>query len=68
MRRLHLFEILDQPWCPKVVRDGATDFLEHITNFADIYAPVRPLLACGNLARADPGTWLIFVPAVVAPG
>jgi len=44
VRRLHLFEILDQPWCPKVVRDGATDFLEHITSFADIYAPVRPLL------------------------
>lgn len=28
MRRLHLFEIEDQPWCPAVLRDGATAFLE----------------------------------------
>ena len=68
MRRLHLFEILDQPWCPKVVRDGATDFLEHITNFADIYAPVRPLLLAAiwrsgsrnvvDLCSGGGGPWL----------
>lgn len=28
MPRLHLFEIEDQPWCPAVLRDGATAFLE----------------------------------------
>lgn len=44
MRRLQLFEILDQPWCPQAVRDGATDFLEYITNLTDPYAPVRPLM------------------------
>lgn len=44
MRRLQLFEILDQSWCPQAVRDGATDFLEFITNLTDLYSPVRPLL------------------------
>jgi hypothetical protein len=44
VRRLQLFEILDQPWCPQTVRDGATDFLEFITNITDLYSPVRPLL------------------------
>lgn len=44
MRRLQLFEILDQPWCPQAVRDGATDFLEYITNRTDPYAAVRPLM------------------------
>jgi hypothetical protein len=44
VRRFQLFEILDQPWCPQPVRDGATDFLEFITNLTDLYSPVRPLL------------------------
>ncbi len=44
MRRFQLFEILDQPWCPQAVRDGATDFLEFITNLTDLYSPVRPML------------------------
>lgn len=27
MKRLHPFEVMDQPWCPAVVRDAMTDFL-----------------------------------------
>jgi len=41
LRRFQLFEILDQRWCPQAVRDGATDYLEHITNTTDIYSSVR---------------------------
>ena len=41
LRRLHLFEFLDQSWCPQVVRHGATDFLEAITSRGDIYRPVQ---------------------------
>ncbi len=28
MRRLHLFELEDQSWCPRTVRDLATDYLQ----------------------------------------
>lgn len=41
---------MDQPWCPRVVRDGATDYLEHIVALTDGYAPIRPLLI-ESLAR-----------------
>lgn len=41
LRRYHLFEILDQPWCPRPVRDGATAFLEYITSRTDLYSAVR---------------------------
>ncbi|HVJ09439.1 MAG TPA: hypothetical protein VM554_13755 [Acidisarcina sp.] len=44
MRRFQLFEILDQPWCPQAVRDGATDYLEYITRTMDPYAEMRPLM------------------------
>lgn len=35
---------MDQTWCPGVIRDGATDYLEHIIALTDGYAPIRPLL------------------------
>lgn len=44
MRRLHLLEIEDQPWCPPVLRDAATDFLQFTIVAGDVYAPVVPLL------------------------
>jgi hypothetical protein len=39
--RLHLFEILDQQWCPSTVRDGATDCLEAVIGATDVYGSVR---------------------------
>lgn len=44
MRRLHLAEIEDQPWCPRPVRDAATDYLEFMIRLGNAYAPVAPLL------------------------
>lgn len=68
MRRLQLFEFLDQSWCPSAVRHGATDYLEAITNRADIYAPVqsemfRAIAACSaervvDLCSGGGGPWL----------
>lgn len=68
MRRFQLFEILDQSWCPQAVRDGATDYLECITNTTDTYAAVRGILlqairASGSHAVVDlcsggGGPWL----------
>ncbi len=68
MRRLQLFEFLDQSWCPQAVRHGATDYLEAITNRGDIYGPVqgeifRAIEACGaervvDLCAGGGGPWL----------
>ena len=68
MRRLQLFEFLDQSWCPEAVRHGATDYLEAITNRADIYGPIqgeifRAIAACGagqviDLCSGGGGPWL----------
>jgi hypothetical protein len=68
LRRLQLFEFLDQSWCPQAVRHGATDYLEAITSRADIYGPIqgeifRAIEACGarrviDLCSGGGGPWL----------
>ena len=68
MRRLQLFEILDQAWCPQAVRHGATDCLEAIINRSDIYRPIqaeifRAIADCGakrvvDLCSGGGGPWL----------
>lgn len=45
MRRLHLFEIEDQRWCPAVLRDCLTDYLRFVMDRFTPYAPAAPLLA-----------------------
>jgi hypothetical protein len=44
MPRLHLLEIEDQPWCPAVIRDAATDFLQFAIHTGNNYEPVAPVL------------------------
>jgi hypothetical protein len=44
MRRLHLFEIEDQWWCPRPIRDAATDYLAFAEGLSDPYGPAVPLL------------------------
>ena len=44
MRRRHLVELHELSWCPNVLRDGLTDFLEAWIRTRDIYGPIRPLL------------------------
>ena len=44
MRRRQLFEIEDLPWCPAVVRDGMTDYLQFMLDRTQPYATVLPLL------------------------
>jgi hypothetical protein len=68
LRRLQLFEFLDQPWCPQPVRHGATDYLEAITSRADIYRSLRgeifrAVKLCGakrvvDLCAGGGGPWL----------
>jgi hypothetical protein len=44
MARMQLFEIHDQPWCPALIRDALTDFLQTATEFFDTYGPIRSQL------------------------
>src|SRR5262245_31432856 len=43
--RLHLFELEDQPWFPKTVRDLATDYLHFMETTFALHRPVVALLA-----------------------
>jgi hypothetical protein len=68
LRRLHLFEVLDQAWCPQAVRHGATDCLEAVISRSDIYRPIQAeffqaIADCGALRVVDlcsggGGPWL----------
>ncbi len=44
MKRIHFFEIEDQAWCPKILRDGVTDFLQHIVRVFHLYKPITEKL------------------------
>jgi hypothetical protein len=44
VRRRHLFEIHDQPWCPAVVRDAATDYLRLAVEASGQTRTLAPLL------------------------
>ncbi len=44
LRRRHLFEIEDAAWCPRALRDAATDYLQFIVERADPYGRIAALL------------------------
>lgn len=77
MRRLHLFEIEDQSWCPRPVRDAATDFLQLALHVGNNYAPIAPLLRrtierlgtprVVDLCSGGGGPWLRLLPEVNGP-
>jgi hypothetical protein len=46
-RRRQWFEIQDFPWCPNVIRDGVTDYLQFVLSYLNIYTPILPLLLQG---------------------
>ena len=53
MARMHLFELEDQPWCPKPVRNCLTDLLSHHTTSFALYDPIVPVLARGLEATRE---------------
>jgi hypothetical protein len=55
MRRHHLLEIHEQPWCPAAVRSGATDCLRFIATVGRQYQYVLPKLQRA-LAATDSST------------
>ncbi len=44
MRRIHLFEIEDQRWCPRSLRNGLTDMLRFLSDTMGMYQPIVPRL------------------------
>ncbi len=77
MRRLHLLEIEDQPWCPAVLRDAATDFLQFMIVVTDTYLPAVPLLRSAleragtrqvvDLCSGGGGPWASLLPRLDTP-
>lgn len=54
MPRLHLIELEDQPWFPKPVRDGATDFLSFVGSAIEApYSAFVPRLAAAMRKTGD---------------
>jgi hypothetical protein len=45
VRRYQLFEIHDQSWCPKIVRNALTSFLQTAIELLNTYEPIRAQLA-----------------------
>lgn len=45
MKRIHFIEIGDQPWCPRGIRRGVTDYCRFVTEHSGYFNPAAPLLA-----------------------
>jgi len=52
LKRLQIGEIHDQPWCPGVIRNAVTDFLQYSSNHWGQYTPLLPTL-CYFLQRVE---------------
>jgi hypothetical protein len=50
--RLHLFELMDQAWCPRAVRDHSTRYLATVSQKMGLFDAVAPLLHRGLKAGA----------------
>lgn len=78
MRRIQFFEIADQSWCPRIVREGVTDYLQHAIDAGRVYAPAAPVLArvlresgrdaIIDLAAGGGGPWQSLLPVLHAGG
>lgn len=74
MRRRQLIEIEDQPWCPAVIRDGATDYLQFVLDVGQPYGVIAPRLATAlrragasrvvDLCSGGGGPWAKLLPLV----
>jgi hypothetical protein len=72
MKRIHFIEIGDEPWCPRAIRHGVTDYCRFVTEVSGAFNPVAPLLAQAlratgarrvlDLASGAAGPWLGLQP------
>ena len=71
MRRLHLFEIGEQSWCPSALRNGLTDYLTDMIEMGQPYAAAAPLLTealCCSTRRDGIIGGAVAVETEMAPG
>jgi hypothetical protein len=78
MRRRQLLEIEDQPWCPRAVRDGGTDWLAFMANTTGVFSAVAPKIraamrAAGttrvlDLCSGGGGPWPTLEPELAKSG
>ena len=78
MKRLHLFEIHDQEWCPRAIRDAETDYLQFVIAKTKPYAAMVPILAATlqragtrrvlDLCSGAGGPWLWLHPVLAEQG
>ncbi len=78
MKRLQLIEIEDQPWCPRAIRDAATDYLCFLSSRTSQYEPIVPILAAAlrrtgarhvlDLCSGGAGPWPWLGPALADMG
>jgi hypothetical protein len=78
MKRLQLMEIEDQDWCPRVIRDAVTDYLQFTIAATKPYAAMVPILASAlqrtgtrrvlDLCSGAGGPWLGLHPALAENG
>jgi hypothetical protein len=72
--RIHFFEIEDQPWCPRFLRDAGTEYLEFMETKTGGYRPIAKRLARAiertgsgrvvDLGSGSGGPWLDLLPEV----
>ena len=78
MKRLHLIEIEDQDWCPRSIRDAATDYLQWVLAATKPYEAIIPILATAlqrtgtrhilDLCSGAAGPWIWLHPALAKQG
>lgn len=78
MNRLHLFEIHDQEWCPRTIRDAETDYLQFAISATKPYAAMVPILTGAlqrtgarhilDLCSGAAGPWLWLHPVLAERG
>jgi hypothetical protein len=71
MKRIQLIEIGDEPWCPRGIRHGVTDFCRFVTELSGLFNAVAPLLVAAlkktaaqrilDLGSGAGGPWLGLV-------
>ena len=44
MRRIQFYEIHEQPWCPAIIREGLTNYLQFSSNFGNYFVNIVPKL------------------------
>jgi hypothetical protein len=78
MNRIHLIEIEDQDWCPRMVRDAVTDYLQFVLAGTKPYSAIVPILATAlqstgtkqvlDLCSGAAGPWLWLGPVLAGRG